>query len=242
VPRGSAHYHPPSPLLAIWIPLLESVAANHAHFPSVLTSHIITRLLADADADPPEERDDATTTMTITIATEKASYGHCLSAWGAWLIEWCRADESDTDVSICRQDIFFQLVQALASSSQRSGTSSSPSSQQSGARALLKVLCASDRRLAEVSSTILGVTTHVHHEDAPVWREADLDVMESRVKAARSLSASTPASNIWPLAEAPLSEERGSFNENKKLPDGWRLLSERGGWRTCPIGIYVGGE
>jgi hypothetical protein len=67
--------------------------------------------------------------------------------------------------------------------------------------------------------------------------------MEARVKAARSLSAKAAAGNIWPLALAvtPLSEERGS-NENKKLPDGWRLLSERGGWRTCPIGIYVGSE
>jgi len=62
--------------------------------------------------------------------------------------------------------------------------------------------------------------------------------MEARVKAARSLSAS--ASNI---RETPLSEERGSLSENKNLPDGWRLLSERGGWRPCPIGLYVvGGE
>jgi hypothetical protein len=130
VPQGSARHFPPSPLLAIWIPLLESIAANHAHFPSVLTSHIITRLLADADADPVDERDDATTMTAAATATEKASYDHCLSAWGAWLIEWCRADESDADVSTRRQDVFFQLVQALASSSQGSGTSSSPSSQQ----------------------------------------------------------------------------------------------------------------
>jgi len=65
--------------------------------------------------------------------------------------------------------------------------------------------------------------------------------MEARVKAARSLSAST-TNNIQPRSEAPLSEERGPLDESKNLPDGWRLLSERGGWRPCPIGVYVGGE
>ena len=65
--------------------------------------------------------------------------------------------------------------------------------------------------------------------------------MEARAKAVRSLSAST-TNNMQPRAETPLPEERGLSNESKNLPDGWRLLSERGGWRTCPIGVYVGGE
>jgi hypothetical protein len=65
--------------------------------------------------------------------------------------------------------------------------------------------------------------------------------MEARVKAVRSLSVSI-THNVQPRAEAPLSEERGSFDESKDLPDGWHLLSERGGWRPCPIGVYVGGE
>lgn len=80
-------------------------------------------------------------------------------------------------------------------------------------------------------------------KDGPAWCEADLDVMEARVKAARSLSAST-TNNIQPRrAEAPLSEERGLglLDGSKNLPDGWRLLSERG-WQPCPIGVYVGAE
>src|SRR6267142_5632947 len=133
MPQGSEHHYPPSSLLAIWIPLLEGVAANHAHFPTVLTSHIITRLLADAD--PPEERDrdrdDAT--MTTTAVAEKTSYDLCLAAWGVWLVEWRRADESDADISTRQQDVFFQLVQALVSASaRRDDSSSSPSSQQPG--------------------------------------------------------------------------------------------------------------
>ena len=64
--------------------------------------------------------------------------------------------------------------------------------------------------------------------------------MEARAKAARSLSAST-INNIQPCAEAPLPEEQGLSDGSKNLPDGWRLLSERG-WRMCPIGVYVGGE
>ena len=66
--------------------------------------------------------------------------------------------------------------------------------------------------------------------------------MEARVKAVRSLSAST-TNTIQPRAEAPLSEERGLglLDGSKTLPDGWRLLSERG-WQPCPIGVYVGAE
>jgi len=117
-------------LLAIWLPLLESVAANHEHFPTVLTSHIITRLLADVD--PTTNRDPGDdTTMTAATAAEKASHDVCLAAWGAWLVEWRRAHESEADVSTRRQDVFFQLVQALAADSQRR-EASSPSYPQTG--------------------------------------------------------------------------------------------------------------
>ena len=124
LPQGSAHHHPPSPLLAIWIPLFESVAANHARFPTVLTSRIITRLLPDADHPPDERvRDVATTPAT---EAEKTSHDLCLAAWAAWLIEWRRADESDADVTMRRQDVFFQLVQALTSQRETSSTSPQP--------------------------------------------------------------------------------------------------------------------
>jgi hypothetical protein len=110
----------------IWIPLLESVAADHAHFPAVLTSRVITHLLSydddDDDDDPPaDEREpdsgdtNATTaTATVTAASEKASYDVCLANWATWLIEWRRSgDETDADVTARRQCVFFQLAQAL---------------------------------------------------------------------------------------------------------------------------------
>ena len=123
LPQGSAHHRLPSLLLAIWIPLLESVAANHAHFPTVLTSHIIARLLADANH-PPDERARDVATATAAAAAEKTSHDFCLAAWAAWLIEWRRADESDADITMRRQDVFFQLVQALTSQRETSSTSS----------------------------------------------------------------------------------------------------------------------
>jgi hypothetical protein len=123
--------------LAIWLPLLESVAANHEHFPTVLTSHIITRLLAEVDPttrrDPGDDATMTTTTTTTGAATavKKASHDVCLAAWGAWLVEWRRAHESEADVSTRRQAVFFQLVQALAAHSQRR-EASSPSHSQTG--------------------------------------------------------------------------------------------------------------
>lgn len=106
----------------IWVPLLESVAADHAHFPAVLTSRVITHLLSVSDDDPPaDERepdpdpgDTNATTATATAASEKASYDVCLANWATWLIEWRRSDdETYADVTARRQGIFFQLAQAL---------------------------------------------------------------------------------------------------------------------------------
>ena len=100
----------------IWIPLLESVAAEHAHFPAVLTSHVIAHLLSDDDDLPAHdhETDPDDNTSATTAAAEKASYDVCLANWATWLIEWRRsADETDTDVTARRQSVFFQLAQAL---------------------------------------------------------------------------------------------------------------------------------
>jgi ribosomal biogenesis protein LAS1 len=75
---------------------------------------------------------------------------------------------------------------------------------------------------------------------ARAWSEADLDVMETRVKAALSLSMST--SDIQSPSQDTLAEEQVSASEKRNLPNGWRLLSEIGGWRPCPIGVFLGGE
>jgi hypothetical protein len=106
----------------IWIPLLESVAAEHAHFPAVLTSHVITHLLLSDDnsnspADEPElepepDLDDTNATIAAAAA-EKASYDVCLANWATWLIEWRRsADETEADIAARRQTVFLQLAQA----------------------------------------------------------------------------------------------------------------------------------
>jgi len=79
----------------------------------VLTSHIITHLLSDHNPldEPEPDTEDAKAT---TAAAEKASYNVSLATWAAWLVEWRRsADETDADVTARRQDIFFQLAQAL---------------------------------------------------------------------------------------------------------------------------------
>ena len=106
-------HHPPSSLLAIWTPLFGSVAANHVHFPAVLTSHIIAHLLSDDDDDDDDDEPNPSDDTT-TAAAEKASYDVCLATWAAWLIEWRRSsDETDADVTARRQNAFFQLAQAL---------------------------------------------------------------------------------------------------------------------------------
>lgn len=201
-------------MLAIWFPLLESVVANHEHFPTVLTSHIIARLLA-RDVDPSNKRDigddnDGATTTTAAAAAEKTSYDVCLAAWGAWLVEWRRAHDSEADVSTRRQDVFFQLVQALAAHAQRREAPSQSCSQTGyvlvhepllrckkkylkkesfvgfmcRARAMLTALCASDKRLAEISPAILGAT-HIPEVSAsatPRPLSSDLKITHASTK------------------------------------------------------------
>jgi len=232
--KENAH-HPPPSLLVIWTPLLGSVAANHAHFPTILTSRIITHLLSDDSPTDEPNSDDATTTATAAAA-EKASYDVCLATWAAWLIEWRRsADETDLEVTARRQAVFFQLAQLLATTKHEK-TSPGP---QTGARALLSALCISDKQLAGILDAILGARHGSQGNDAPAWCESDLDMMEARVKWARSLS--TPRSDIH-LAPDISSEEQDSSNQRKKLPIGWRLLSEQGAWRPCPLGVYTCSE
>ena len=109
-------HHPPPSQLVIWTPLLGSVTANHAHFPTILTSRIITHLLSDDNStDEPNSDDVTTAATTAAAAAEKASYDVCLATWAAWLIEWRRsADETDLEATARRQAVFFQLAQALA--------------------------------------------------------------------------------------------------------------------------------
>jgi hypothetical protein len=73
---------------------------------TALSSHIVARLLAER-ACPSDGNDDG---------GERASYELCLAAWGAWLVEWRLAHETDADVSARREDVFFQLIHALCTS------------------------------------------------------------------------------------------------------------------------------
>jgi hypothetical protein len=121
-------YHLPSSLLAIWTPLLGSVVANHAHFPAVLTSHIIAHLLDNDNDNPTVDGHTPSGDATAATAAEKASYDVCLATWAAWLIEWRRStDETDADVTVRRQDAFFQLAQALVVTAPPRSSSSSSS-------------------------------------------------------------------------------------------------------------------
>ncbi|KAN0138473.1 Las1-like domain containing protein [Lactarius tabidus] len=260
-PLKGSHFPPPT-LLAIWMPLLESlvVGPQHAHMRTALSSHIVARLLAERACPSDGDDDDG----------EMASYELCLAAWGAWLAEWRLTHEVDADVSARREDVFFQLIYALCTSCpypQRCDEESRKSlGCQPGARALLAALCASDRRLAGISATVLlrratatsftGAITQVSEDNVVVpfvqqeagaaaaalaWKESDLDVMDTRLKAALSL-ASPHGQAQCPPATEPSPGVRGTPSNKEVVPlrEGWRLLTEADGWRLCPIGIYIG--
>ncbi|KAH9043781.1 Las1-domain-containing protein [Lactarius pseudohatsudake] len=242
-PEGSRY--PPPALLAIWTPLLENLAVGPLR--TALSSHILARLLAEHHHACPDD-------------DERASYELCLAAWGAWLVEeWRLADETDADVSARREDVFFQLVHALCTSCRRDEeTTGAPLACQPGAQALLAALCASDRRLAEISATVLrradatGAAAQVSVQQgdaAQAWSETDLDIMDARLRAALSLTDAPERQPQEQIQCSPAPEPgprgRGSSASSREivpLRDGWRLLTEADGWRPCPIGIYIGGR
>lgn len=113
-------------MLAIWTPLFESLFGSFRGgggggtrhvclLRTALSSHIVARLLEDRHhhhqrlACPDDE----------ATAAERTSYELCLAGWGAWLVEWRIADETDADVSARRQDVFFQLIHAMCASCPR---------------------------------------------------------------------------------------------------------------------------
>ncbi|KAH9075771.1 Las1-like-domain-containing protein [Lactarius deliciosus] len=114
------------------------------------------------------------------------------------------------------------------------------SSRTSRARALLAALCASDRRLAEISATVLRRANATGAAQVSVaWSETDLDIMDARLQAALSLADAPelPATRTNSGDEDPPLRAK----EIVSLRNGWRLLTETDGWRPCPIGIYIGG-
>ncbi|KAH9176993.1 Las1-like-domain-containing protein [Lactarius sanguifluus] len=249
VPSKGSRYPPPA-LLAIWTPLLENLAVGPLR--TALSSHILAHLLAEhhhhhAYACPDDDDD------------ERASYELCLAAWGAWLVdEWRLTDETDADVSARREDVFFQLVHALCTSCRDEETTGASLACQPGAQALLAALCDSDRRLAEISATVLrradatGAAAQVsvqQGDGAQAWNETDLDIMDARLQAALSLADAPERQPQEQIQCSPAPEPgpggRGSSSSNKEivpLRNGWRLLTETDGWRPCPIGIYIGGR
>ncbi|KAI9445484.1 Las1-domain-containing protein [Lactarius indigo] len=245
-PKGSRY--PPPALLAVWTPLLENLAVGPLR--AALSSHIVARLLAERPHHAcPEDNGDN------DEAAERVSYELCLAGWGAWLVEeWRLADETDADVSARREDVFFQLIHALCTPCRDDETTGTPPRCQPGARALLAALCASDRRLAEISATVLcrttatGATAQVSVEDSAwAWKETDLDVMDARLQAALSLDAPErqPQEPVQCLpTPEPGPGGQGPFSNKAVVPlrNGWRLLTETDGWRPCPIGIYIGGR
>ncbi|KAH9060829.1 Las1-domain-containing protein [Lactarius vividus] len=237
-PKGSRY--PPPALLAIWTPLLENLAVGTLR--TALSSHILARLLAEHHCPDDDDGD------------ESASYELCLAAWGAWLVEeWRLADETDADISARREDVFFQLIHALCTSCRDEETTGAPLGCQPGAWALLAALCASDRRLAEISATVLrraattGAAAQVFVQQegaARAWNETDLDIMDARLQAVLSLVDAPecqPQEQIQ-CSPAPEPGGRGSSSNKEIVPvrNGWRLLTETDGWRPCPIGICIG--
>ena len=97
-------------LLEIWTPLLESVAANHQAFPSVLVTNIVNTLLYGKQG-----------TVDDELSRKDRSYEQCLARWAAFVVEkWGASLNAATSqvskIFLAREDVVAMLLTALGSS------------------------------------------------------------------------------------------------------------------------------
>ncbi|KAI0063175.1 Las1-domain-containing protein [Artomyces pyxidatus] len=223
VPNGPLT--PPPTLISLWTPLLDNIRTLHPSFPAVLTSHIIAHLIGSPSGMAPDPEAQAVSSDAVQ---DDPSYDVCLASWAVWSIESQAPSHLNSDPAPPKEDAFFLLANGLGP---QFSASEKP---KLGARTLLKALCANDPRLTQISAALLS-SSRPPEADMQQWDETYLDVMDERLKAVLALpsdgSAHAPrAPGAEPAREPP--------PDTIGLPHGWRLLSERTGWKPRPIGVY----
>ncbi|KLO19996.1 Las1-domain-containing protein [Schizopora paradoxa] len=100
----------PTELLEIWTPLLESVAANHQVFPSVLVTNIVNTLLYGKQGATGDE-----------LSRKDKSYEQCIARWAVFVVgKWGDSQNTttsqDSKVYLAREDVVAMLLTVLGSS------------------------------------------------------------------------------------------------------------------------------
>ncbi|KAJ7275427.1 Las1-like-domain-containing protein [Mycena haematopus] len=148
---------PPKFSVDLWSPLLSDLHALHSDFPAILSSKIISYLLAE----PPQ--------LDVVPIAVDTTYDACLARWATWTIDNWDAENSESDLDL-KRDSIISLITGL-------GPSSSSSRDTAAATALLQALCAADPEMNVALSILLQPQTG----SLVRWNSDDISVMNERL-------------------------------------------------------------
>ncbi|KAJ7814152.1 Las1-like-domain-containing protein [Mycena olivaceomarginata] len=149
---------PPKFSVELWAPLLSDLHTLHSDFPAILSSRIVSHLLAE----PPQ-------LDMVPIAVD-TTYDACLARWAMWTIENWDVENSESDLDL-KRDTIISLITGL-------GPSSSLSKDTAAATALLQALCAGNPEMDAALSILLRPQTGPVARD---WTSDDIAVMNERL-------------------------------------------------------------
>ncbi|KAI5123721.1 hypothetical protein M0805_000315 [Coniferiporia weirii] len=218
----------PSPLVAIWSPLLSSLRTNHPSFPLVLVSTILNDMLARLS-----------TPNNDAFSRKDMTHELCTAAWAAWCIDrWditAREVSEEGVVPLKREDVIVSIVTALGV--QGNGELIED---RRGARVLLDILVQAHPCLEGTIRSLLSVLgSGLRHDQN--WIEEDALVMEGRL---RSLLSSALTSTETGGGLDPVMDVGNCYSAKPiqvEMPKGWTKAAV-GPWRACPIGVPLGSE
>ncbi|KAF9229712.1 Las1-domain-containing protein [Gyrodon lividus] len=211
---------PTNASLALWMPLLTQLQANHVVFPSVFTSRIIFTLLEDPvesnvganiiDLDPKSLQRDAT-------------YDEYLARWANWAIRtWVDEPPDETDL---RKTVILQIAPALAPGKSESARKT---------KFLTVLLQAAASGFVDLEDTIELLKSSTIAVPVQQWQTHDLEKMDERLQTLMSYDMEMAE----PYMGSSMPSERGSTKPQASLVAGWTLLDAHSNWKSCPIGVY----
>ncbi|GBE78457.1 Las1-domain-containing protein [Sparassis crispa] len=219
--------------LAIWTPLLTNLQSLHPKLPAVLAVRIVSHLLSRSGPSQADVGADTVSLLPQDDAQMDTSYDRCLAGWANWLVDTCGAGaEEEEQEMLRRDDIVVSLITGLGPQREASKTDIMV------AQDLLTALCAGHPHLERVAASLPPIA------DAPSnqWNSTDIDLMQQRLSAVLALARAPDApssSATGALGAQPPNITNPMEPVCTGLPPGWRLLSEKDGWRPSPIGVHV---
>jgi ribosomal biogenesis protein LAS1 len=211
---------PTNASLALWIPLLTHLQANHVIFPSVFTGRIVSTLLEDH-----VESNIGVNFIDLDSKTlqRDATYDEYLARWATWAVRtW--VDESDDETDL-RNNVILQIAPALAPGKNE------PARRTKILTLLLQAASSGSKDLEDTVELLKAPAAAIPVQQ---WQTHDLEEMGGRLKTLTGYDIEMAD----PDMSASITSEQSPTGPQSFLAAGWTLLDVDSNWSACPIGVY----